>query len=140
MRIEALLESKPGTRLTAEKIDRDEQSLYESGLVDDCSFLVEQDGEMAHLIVEVDTPGGPTLSFARGNTLFSDGYLAQRSGIRAGKPITKAALSTASRRIEGIYLRHGYPGTKVTATSFHGGEPTTDDYIFDIEEPREAQR
>ena len=55
--IKALLESKPGTPLTAEKIDQDEQSLYESGLVDDCNFLVEQVGEMARLVVEVRLSG-----------------------------------------------------------------------------------
>ncbi|MEI6179091.1 MAG: POTRA domain-containing protein [Verrucomicrobiota bacterium] len=134
------MHSQPGTELKSSQIDADIRTLYESGLVDDVRFLAKPDGLAVRLIAEVTLRHSFGPSVFVGNTLFSDQRLAKETLLKLGTTLTHEELRTACREIETFYHNNGYPNAKATVTSFKGGKPTPDDFIFRIEEGAQAGR
>ena len=115
------ISSKPGTVFRAENLDRDIAALYESGFVDDISFLGEKVGENGvRLIAEVSTrPVREGVGFV-GNTVFSDEKLAKATELGPGGVMSDAAILEARRNLEKYYRGFGYPDVAVS----HRVQPT----------------
>jgi len=98
-----------GQKYNPEVLDKDAASLYESGLVDDVSFLGDLRGDDSLvLIVEVVTRGQIVEIGFVGNTIFSDRKLASEAEVKAGL-ISDTAILQARRNIETHYKGYGYP-------------------------------
>lgn len=129
------ISSKPGTTFLSENLDKDITALYESGFVDDISFLAEAVGENGvKLIAEVTTrPVREGVGFA-GNTVFSDKKLAEATELGVTGVMSDAAILKARRNLEEYYRARGYPDILVS----HRIEPTDRDgyanLIFVIDE------
>lgn len=129
------ISSKPGTTFLSENLDKDITALYESGFVDDISFLAEAVGENGvKLIAEVTTrPVREGVGFA-GNTVFSDKKLAEATELGVTGVMSDAAILKARRNLEEYYRTRGYPDILVS----HRIEPTDRDgyanLIFVIDE------
>ncbi|MEO1834345.1 MAG: outer membrane protein assembly factor BamA [Akkermansiaceae bacterium] len=105
---------REGMKYATEAIDNDIASLYESGLVDDVSFLGDPHGANSlKLIVEVVTRGQFIEMGFVGNTIFSDRKLASEAKLKAGVISDKAILA-ARRNIETLYKGFGYPDVLVS--------------------------
>jgi outer membrane protein insertion porin family len=129
--------TKVGMVLSEDGIDDDVRRLYESGLVEDVRFLVEDLGEGTELIVEVVTrpPMGPGLRII-GNTIFSETRLWEQSGIRTIEDINEGRLETACRRMENYYRGFGYSGVRASfrVESYEEGGAAFSDAVIVIEE------
>ena len=126
------IQSLPGTKYSAEKVDADIGSLYNSGLVDDILVDAKPAGESVRLIMVVTMPppcGPPGFI---GNMAFSDQKLALQTGLHPGCQLHQADLKKAASAIEIFYKCNGYPDARVTVKSFKGGLPTIDDFVFVI--------
>ncbi|MFP6866799.1 MAG: POTRA domain-containing protein, partial [Roseibacillus sp.] len=105
---------REGQKYSTEVIDDDIASLYESGLVDDVSFLGDPRGaDSLILIVEVVTRGDFVEMGFVGNTIFSDRKLASEAKLKAGV-ISDSAILSARRNIETLYKGFGYPDILVS--------------------------
>ena len=133
-RLRNFMSVKAGDKFSPDLLDMDIKSLYESGLVDDVRFLAEPDGERLKLIAEVVTrPIVPGVGFV-GNTVFSEKKLAKETKLRAGGPLSDAAILTARRNIEELYLGYGYPDVLVEHRLQETGREGMADLIFVIDE------
>ncbi|MDX1681016.1 MAG: outer membrane protein assembly factor BamA [Akkermansiaceae bacterium] len=115
------ISSKPGTVYRADNLDNDITALYESGYVDDVTFLAEPVGENGvRLIAEVTTrPIREAIGFV-GNTVVDDRKLAEETGLGPSGIMSDAAILEARRNLEQYYRDIGYPDVVVT----HRVEPT----------------
>ncbi len=103
-----------GQKYNPEVLDKDAASLYESGLVNDVSFLGDPRGDASlALIVEVVTRGQIVEIGFAGNTIFSDRKLATEAKVKAGV-ISDSAILEARRNIEKQYKGYGYPDVLVS--------------------------
>lgn len=103
-----------GHKYNPEIIDKDIASLYQSGLVDDVSFIGEPKGATSlALIVEVVTRGEVVEIGFVGNTIFSDRKLASEAKVKAGV-ISDSSILEARRNIENQYKGYGYPDVLVS--------------------------
>lgn len=103
-----------GQKYNPEILDKDAASLYESGLVEDVSFLGDPRGdESLALIVEVVTRGQIVEIGFVGNAIFSDRKLATAAEVKAGV-ISDSAILEARRKIEKQYKDYGYPDVLVS--------------------------
>ncbi|MCH2062808.1 MAG: outer membrane protein assembly factor BamA [Roseibacillus sp.] len=103
-----------GQKYNPEILDKDAASLYESGLVEDVSFLGDPRGdESLALIVEVVTRGQIVEIGFVGNAIFSDRKLATVAEVKAGV-ISDSAILEARRKIEKQYKDYGYPDVLVS--------------------------
>lgn len=113
-RLRANMSVREGQKYNTEVIDGDIASLYESGLVEDVSFLGDPRGESGLvLIVEVVTRGEIIAFGFVGNTIFSDRKLGSETKLKAGVISDKAILE-ARRNIEKVYKGYGYPDVLVS--------------------------
>ena len=126
---------REGQRYSAEVLDEDIVSLYESGLVDDVSFFGELEGENAvRLIVEVVTrPARAGVGFV-GNTVFSDKKLAKVTELEGSGPLSDQEILSARRKIEEHYRGFGYPDVLVTHRLQETERPGYADLVFVIDE------
>jgi len=115
------ISSKPGTPYRSENLDNDIIALYESGFVDDVSFLADAVGENGGKLIAVVTtrPMRKAVDF-EGNTVFDDDKLAKESGLGPTGVMSDAAILEARRNIEKFYRGFGYPDVVVS----HRVEPT----------------
>lgn len=129
------ISSKPGTAYRTENLDNDIVALYESGFVDEISFLAEAVGENGvKLIAEVTTrPMREAVGF-EGNTVFSSEKLAEETGLGPTGVMSDAAILEARRNLEKFYRGFGYPDVVVS----HRVQPTDReghaDLVFVIDE------
>ena len=94
---------RAGQKYNPEVLDRDAASLYESGLVEDVSFLGDPSGnDSLVLIVEVATRGQIVEIGFEGNKIFSDRKLGAEAKVQAGV-ISDSAILEARRKIEKHY-------------------------------------
>jgi len=139
-RLRNLMNCKAGDPYVPDRFDADIRALYESGLVEDVRFLVEQDGKGMRLIAEISTrPGTGPVRFV-GNTVFPDKTLGERLGLAAQPAASKEFLAAACRDLERFYREHGYGNAKVSTRAFRGGEARGDDYVFVIVEGARTAR
>ena len=156
-RLSHLITSQPGTPYSAKKIDDDIKRLWESGLVEDAAFAVKPDGRFVHLVASVSTsrPPGPVLF--RNNKAFSDLTLWKQIGKPFGDRIEKAVtveydqvtdepivrkdkrllgevLPTVCQELERFYGSKGFPDARVRVEARNGGPPSSDDFVFVIDE------
>ncbi len=132
-RLRNFMSVKPGQAYSAEALDKDIRSLYESGLVDDVRFLAEADAAGVKLIAEVATrPPLDAIGFL-GSTAFKDEKLARESGLTAGSSLSDAEILTARRKIEAFYQAEGFPDV-VVSHRLQPGEGGGAALIFVIEE------
>lgn len=143
--ISRCIHSKPGSVYSADHLEADIKSLYESGLVKDVRFLGEPDGYAVKLIAIVSTrPGfGPPLCV--GNTVFSDLRLAKASKLRTDLTMTPENIEAARLNIERFYIRNGYYDAKVvTRFPWAKRKPYAPaklgDFVFAIEEGSGVKR
>ena len=123
-----------GQEYSAERLDDDVKSLYESGLVDDISFLAEEDGAGVKIIADVDTrdqQGG--IGFL-GNESFTDKKLANVSEMAASGALSDAAIFEARQKIEDFYLGNGFPDATVDYRLQESERAGVSDLIFVIDE------
>ena len=136
-RLTNLLHLTGGSVYTAEAVDRDIRTLYESGHVEDVRVLAEPiDGDVG-LVFEVvmRVPFGPPVFV--GNTAFSDVRLAREIDFDAGtrsEGMTIERLQGYADAIETFYRSEGYPKVGVRVSGFDGSSATLDDFRFLIEE------
>ena len=105
---------RPGQKYNPEILNKDAASLYESGLVDDVSFLGEAVGdEKIVLSVEVSRRGQVVEIEFSGNTVFSDRKLAGEVTVKAGI-VSDTEILDARRKIEEQYKGYGYPDVLVS--------------------------
>ena len=109
------ISSKPGTIFRSDNLDDDITALYESGFVDDISFLAEAVGENGvKLIAEVTTrPMRNAIGFA-GNTVFSDEKLAKATELGPTGVMSDASILDSRRKLEEYYRQFGYPDVNVS--------------------------
>ena len=132
-RLRNFMSVKPGQAYSAESLDKDIRSLYESGLVDDVRFLAEADAAGVKIIAEVATrPELDAIGFL-GNTAFKEEKLARETGLTSGSSLSDAEILTARRKIETFYQEAGYPDV-VVSHRLQPGEGGGAALIFLIEE------
>jgi len=113
-RLRNFMSVKPGQAYSAEALDKDIRSLYESGLVDDVRFLAEASGAGVKVIAEVTTrPALEAIGFL-GNSAFGDKKLARESGLTAGSSLSDAEILSARRKLETFYEAGGFPDVTVS--------------------------
>ncbi len=123
-----------GQKYNPEALDKDAASLYESGLVDDVSFLGDPRGDDSlALIVEVVTRGQIVEIGFVGNTIFSDRKLASEAKIKAGI-ISDSAILEARRNIEKQYQGYGYPDVLVSHRLRETERPGQFQLVFVVQE------
>ena len=119
VRIRNLISSKPGSLYSADRLDSDIKSLWESGLVEDVRFFGTPCGGTVILTAEVTTrPICDSCFRIVGNSVFSDQKLAVVSGLiplaRSNTRITSKAIADACRNIEHLYQKNGYKDAKAS--------------------------
>lgn len=125
---------REGMKYATEAIDNDIASLYESGLIDDVSFLGDPHGANSlRLIVEVVTRGQFIEMGFVGNTIFSDRKLRSEAELKAGV-ISDQAILAARRKIEALYKGFGYPDILVSHRLRETAQAGQFQLIFVIEE------
>ncbi len=113
-RIRNFMSVKSEQIFSYEKLDDDVKRLYESGLVDDVSFLGEPDGDGIKIVAEVETrPSLEAIDF-NGNFVFSNNKLRDTSEMISGGALNDAEILKGKRNIEKLYRDKGYPDTQVT--------------------------
>ncbi len=123
-----------GQKYNPEVLAKDAASLFESGLVDDVSFLGDPRGENSlALIVEVVTRGQIVEIGFVGNTSFSDRKLASEAEVKAGL-VSDATILEARRKIEKLYKGYGYPDIIVSHRLQEIEESGQVQLVFVIEE------
>ncbi len=129
------ISSKPGTVFRADNLDNDITSLYESGLVDDISFLAEAVGENGvKLIAEVTTrPMRNAVGFV-GNSVFDDEELAKESGLGPTGVMSDIAILEARRKLETFYRDSGYPDVFIDPEVRPTDREGFADLVFKIDE------
>ena len=133
-RLRDYMSVRVGQKFNPEVLDKDAASLYESGLVDDVSFLGDPVGdEQIVLIVEVATRGQIVEIGFSGNTIFSDRKLAGEATVKAGI-VSDAAILEARRKIEEQYTGYGYPDVLVSHRLKETARPGQYQLVFVIEE------
>ncbi|MCH2331857.1 MAG: outer membrane protein assembly factor BamA, partial [Roseibacillus sp.] len=133
-RLRDYMSVRVGQKFNPEVLDKDAASLYESGLVDDVSFLGDPVGdEQIVLIVEVATRGQIVEIGFSGNTIFSDRKLAGEATVKAGI-VSDAAILEARRKIEEQYTGYGYPDVLVSHRLKETDRPGQYQLVFVIEE------
>ena len=106
--------TRAGQTYSTERLDADIKKLYESGKVDDVSWLAEPAGNGVKLIAVVATrPALDSVAF-QGNSLFSSNKLAKESKLKAGGALSDEQILSARRNIEAFYQGYGYPDVTVT--------------------------
>lgn len=106
--------TRAGQTYSTERLDADIKKLYESGKVDDVSWLAEPAGNGVKLIAVVATrPALDSVAF-QGNSLFSENKLAKESKLKAGGALSDEQILSARRNIEAFYQGYGYPDVSVT--------------------------
>lgn len=129
------ISSKPGTVYRTESLDNDIIALYESGFIDDVSFLAEGVGENGvKLIAEVTTrPMRDAIGF-EGNTVFSSEKLAEETGLGPTGVMSDAAILEARRKLEEYYRGFGYPDVTINHRVVPTDREGHADLIFVIDE------
>lgn len=127
---------REGKRYSNELAEDTLRSLYESGLIDDARFLVEEDGQSIRIFVEVeDRPRiGPCLLHFIGNTAFSDLKLAKVISPSFKNPITESQVESARQKLEHYYRGWGYKQVCITINYVRWGKRSVQDLVFVIEE------
>ena len=130
---------RAGQKYNPEVLDKDASSLFESGLVDDVSFLGDPRGEDSLiLIVEVATRGQIVEIGFVGNTIFSDRKLASEAEVKAGL-VSDTAILQARRNIEEHYKGYGYPDIIVSHRLREIEESGQYQLVFVVEEGVKTQ-
>lgn len=138
-RLRANMSVREGQKYRSEVIDEDITNLYESGLVEDVSFLGEPRGDSGLLlIVEVVTRGEVVAFGFVGNTIFSDRKLASETKLKAGV-MSDTAILEARRNIETLYKGYGYPDVLVSHRLRERDQPGRYDLIFVVEEGTKSE-
>ena len=133
-RLRDYMSVRAGQKYNPEILDKDAASLYESGLVDDVSFLGDPVGDkQILLIVEVATRGQIVEVGFSGNTVFSDRKLAAEATVKAGV-VSDAVILEARRKIEEQYTGYGYPDVLVSHQLKETDRPGQYQLVFVIEE------
>lgn len=133
-RIRNMMSTKAGTKYSAERLDNDIKTLFESGLIDDVRFLAEPVGAGVRVIADVLTrPAINGVGFV-GNTIFSDQKLAKETKLKAGGSMSDAEILEARRNLEKYYQGYGYPDILVSHRTQATGQAGLSDLIFVIDE------
>jgi outer membrane protein insertion porin family len=138
-RIRNLMSSKAGTAYSAERLDADVKTLFESGMVDDVRFLAEPAGEGVRLIAEVTTRDEYVAIGFMGNSLFKDTKLAKETKLKSRGVLSDTAILEARRNIEKYYQGYGYPDVTVTHKIQPTDKPGKSDLIFVIDEGTKSE-
>ncbi len=123
-----------GQKYSTERLDDDVKSLYESGLVEDVTFLAEEFNGGVRIIAQVDTRDAQGGIGFTGNESFSEKKLASISGMSAGEPLSDANILTARRKLEEHYQGFGFADSSVTYRLQETAQPGVSDLIFVIDE------
>ncbi len=130
---------RAGQKYNPEVLDRDAASLYESGLVEDVSFLGDPRGnDSLVLIVEVVTRGQIVEIGFEGNNIFSDRKLGAEAKVQAGV-ISDSAILEARRKIEKHYKGYGYPDVLVSHRLRETDRPGQYQLVFVVEEGAKSE-
>lgn len=138
-RLRNMMSVRAGQRYSAEKLDDDIRSMTESGLVDNVRIFATPRGGSVGLTVEVTTEsrlGG--VGFA-GNTVFSDNKLAKEVDLKAGAPLSDAAIFKARESLVEYYEGYGYPEVYVSHRLQETDRVGFSDLIFTIEEGMKSE-
>ena len=119
IRIRNLISSKPGSLYSADRLDSDIKSLWESGLVEDVRFFGTPCGGAVILTAEVTPhPTCDSRFLIVGNTVFSDKKIAAASGLtplfKSNARINSKAIADAGRKIEQLYQHQGFKDVKAS--------------------------
>jgi outer membrane protein insertion porin family len=125
--------TRAGQKYSTERLDADIKKLYESGKVDDVSWMAEPAGAGVKVIAVITTrPPLDSVAF-QGNQLFSDNKLAKETKLKAGGALSDEQILTARRNLETFYQGYGYPDVNIT----HRMQPAANGgatLVFQIEE------
>ena len=133
-RIRNLMSTKAGSAYSAERLDNDIKTLFESGLIDDVKFFAEPAGGGVRVIADVLTrPAINGVGFV-GNTVFSDQKLAKETKLKSGGAMGDAEILEARRNLEKYYQGYGYPDVLVSHRTQETGQAGLSDLIFVIDE------
>lgn len=133
-RLRNLMSTKAGTEYRTERLDNDIKTLFESGLIEDVSFLAEPVGNGVRIIADVLTrPAINGVGFV-GNTVFSDQKLAKETKLKSGGSMSDEQILQARRNIEEYYQGYGYPDVLVSHRTQATGQAGLSDLIFVIDE------
>lgn len=113
-RLRNFMSVKPGQKFSYDKLDDDVKRLYESGLVDDVTFLAEPNAEGIKIVAEVVTRPSLEAIAYEGNTIFSDKKLRTETEMVSGGALNDTEILRGKRNIEKLYLEKGFPDTSVT--------------------------
>lgn len=133
-RIRNLMSTKAGSKYSAERLDNDIKTLFESGLIDDVRFLAEPVAAGVRVIAEVTTRAKINGVGFVGNTVFKDEKLAKQTKLKSGGSMTDADILGARRNLEKYYQESGYPDVLVSHRIQATGQAGLSDLIFVIDE------
>ncbi|KAB2638665.1 MAG: outer membrane protein assembly factor BamA [Verrucomicrobia bacterium] len=133
-RIRNLMSSKAGTIYSAEHVDTDVKSLYESGSVEDVRFLAEPVGDTVRLIAEITSRDEYVAVGFMGNKKFSDQKLAKECKLKSRGLLSDEVILEARRNIEKYYQGYGYPDVLVTHKVQATDKPGKANLVFVIDE------
>ena len=133
-RIRNLMSSKAGTTYSAEHVDADVKSLYESGSVEDVRFFAEPVGDTVRLIADITSRDEYVAVGFKGNTKFSDEKLAKECKLKSRGVLSDEVILEARRNIEKYYQGYGYPDVIVTHKVQPTDRPGKANLVFVIDE------
>lgn len=113
-RLRNFMSVKPGQKFSYDKLDDDVKRLYESGLVDDVTFLAEPNAAGIKIVAEVVIRPSLEAIAYEGNTIFSDKKLRTETEMVSGGALNDTEILRGKRNIEKLYLEKGFPDTSVT--------------------------
>ena len=98
--------------------------------------VYQRDDGRIRVEIEIDEGQAYQFRFAEisGNSIFSEEELRAAISIHAGETAKKSTLTTAQDRIERLYARKGYYGTRVQTRLQTAGHRATVDVDFNIQE------
>ncbi len=111
----SFIDLKPGDKLTYDNLNTATKDLYDSGLIDDVTTLVDSAAnDKVKVIFEISTRVLLNKIGFEGNKKFSDRNLVDELDLETGSVLTDKALFEAKKVLLEAYVKAGYPNAVIS--------------------------
>lgn len=136
-KVRSYLQTRVGRNFDPVVLESDVRRLTESRLFRDIrTFTREMDGALS---VTIEVFERPTIAYIKtvGNSMYSDEFLAEKSGLKPGEGLNIYSIDAAASRVEDYYRSKGFSEARVSV--LEGNQPGDEGVVFVVHEGVKAR-